>query len=85
MFGLNARQQWRFFKRFRGRTRRLLLPSFLEETRVFDKCWEFLSITLVFHKKKCIRPFRLKQKMIVLLKDRVFSFWSTAFAENLPT
>ena len=45
--------------------------------------WENLLITSVFHKKKCIRKQRFKQKSDFLIKSHVFNLLPNTFAENL--
>ena len=56
-----------------GGAKGLNLPSILEETRVVDKYWKPLSITRVFHEKRCMRKSRLKRKSDFLIKKS--SIW----------
>ena len=62
------------------------LSSILEETHVFDKNFQILSITRIFHEKKFFQEnWGSSKQPIFLLKNHVFGFWSTNFDENLPT
>ena len=47
--------------------------------------WKYLPVKRVFHEKKCIRNFRLKQKVIFSYTIEYLAFGFSMFAENLPT
>ena len=46
---------------------------------------QHLLTLYAFHKKKLRRELRLRQKLVILLKKRAFSLYSTTFAKNLLT
>ena len=44
-----------------------------------------ISPVYVFFRKKLPRKFRLRQKLVFLIKQHVFGLYTTTFTKNLPT
>ena len=81
----NISYQWRFFTTIEGAKGLNFAEYFRRNTCIRQMLGNICQLHVFFMRKSAQENRGFSKQMIFILEIRIFSLWSTAFAENFPT